>query len=807
MPPARLGEAIANRMVYIRAGREPGRCRVSRPSQGAIMSEATEHNSSAGDRVTRFEQHVGEPPTSIGRYVIGQKFASGGMGDIYHAEHPALRMPVAIKVMKVRFHDPADVRRFEHEYQSLARMQHPGIARVFDAGTYETTGGLRPYFVMEYIPGAKSITDYANSNHLGVNDRLRLFIDVCRAVDHANDRGVIHRDLKPSNILVGADGQVRLIDFGVAADLASPDSIGRPGQRMGTYSYMSPEMIEADPLANDRRSDVYTLGVVLYELLTGHLPYDVAERSAHDAVRIIASTTPERMSRYNSDIPRGLEELIQVALCKERRQRFETAGAFANRIGEFVEWGTNAATTTSWSPGRRLTGWRGWVREQYVISLGLAAMTGWFFAFLIVGPFISRMTPINGRYESAIMASVAPQPFGRPESSRVVVIHPRSAFTVMSAAQALDITGVTMDETRSWRLLWGPLLDAIREADARVAAFDIQFSRADPEFDPPFAEALERARDAGLPVIAGNLRWDHTSDPDVVCSPNLRPYLRIGGVTLHAKHGDPLSVEAAVFPPDRRQSRASIPLTAYAAYRFPQALLDVYLEEFNGTVSLSYYRETDMPGVRRTVVPPEIMPFSTLTVQRQQDIEHGVPEGSVVAHWVVAETEPEKFRHQTIDLSAFFMMSESERRSAVRDRVVIIGMPFSHDSYEVGPGKWVHGVHIHAAAMNDMINRRPILRARPLHNLLAVFLVVGCTMALVRPLERRWASRLALYVAVTVLVILATIAAYYTRALLVSPFMLVSAAVVSGEIAVVIYRIRRSRGARVYAGGSGAALA
>ncbi|MHC4218807.1 MAG: serine/threonine-protein kinase, partial [Planctomycetota bacterium] len=214
-------------------------------------------------------------PGRIGHYRIKRVIGSGGMGTVYEAmqEHP--RRAVALKVMKPGISSRSALRRFEYESQILARLRHPNIAQVYEAGTHDEVGGTVPYFVLEYIPNARSITEYARAKSLSTRRRLELFTKVCDAIQHGHRKGVIHRDLKPGNILVDSNGEPKVIDFGVArstdSDLAITTLQTHVGQLIGTLQYMSPEQLEADPHAIDGRADVYSLGVVLYELLSDKL--------------------------------------------------------------------------------------------------------------------------------------------------------------------------------------------------------------------------------------------------------------------------------------------------------------------------------------------------------------------------------------------------------------------------------------------------------------------------------------------------------------------------------------------------------
>jgi len=235
-------------------------------------------------------------PDVLDKYRLLGEIGRGGMGSVYAAVRvdDAFKKRVAIKVMRAGLDTEDMLTRFELERQVLAAINHPNIARVFDAGA---TPDGRPYIVMELVEG-KPIDRYSDDNNLSVVDRLALFGKVCAAVHHAHQNLVVHRDIKPANILVAADGEPKLLDFGIAKllnpELSAIDPMTRADQRLLTYEYASPEQVTGEPITT--ASDVYALGVLLYELLTGHRPYELTRRVHEEAIRVICSTEPQRPS-------------------------------------------------------------------------------------------------------------------------------------------------------------------------------------------------------------------------------------------------------------------------------------------------------------------------------------------------------------------------------------------------------------------------------------------------------------------------------------------------------------------------------
>ena len=307
------------------------------------------------------------PGSQIGRYKLLEQIGEGGMGIVYMAEQTEpVRRRVALKVVKPGMDTLQVVARFEAERQAISLMDHPNIARVHDGGSTETG---RPFFVMELVRGMP-ITEYCDQVQLAPRRRMELFISVCQAVAHAHQKGIIHRDLKPSNILVTLHDGVpvpKVIDFGIAkaisAKLTEKTLFTGFGQILGTPLYMSPEQAEISGLDVDTRSDVYSLGVLLYELLTGQTPFDkdkLSKAGFDEMRRIILEDEPlrpsQRLSTVNAlalstlSLQRGIDErrlgqllrgeldwIVMKALEKDRNRRYESVRAFAADVERYLK--------------------------------------------------------------------------------------------------------------------------------------------------------------------------------------------------------------------------------------------------------------------------------------------------------------------------------------------------------------------------------------------------------------------------------------------------------------------------------------
>jgi hypothetical protein len=352
---------------------------------GRELSTTSGPNAGGSFAVESLWQAIGQLPErdapdpllgrSLGDVTLTRFIAEGGMGRVYEAEQLNPSRRVAVKVMRPGLFTRETIRRFVREVSTLGSLRHPWITQVFSAGTYNVAGAELPYFVMELIPDALPITEYAASQRLSVDERLGLFRQVCDAIAYGHERGIVHRDLKPSNLLVDALGHPKVIDFGVARGPGEGDKVTAltdAGRLIGTLQYMSPEQASGQSGEVNARADIYSLGVVLYELLAGQPPHAVHGLPFARAARLIHEQRPKPLRSIDSGVPRHVAAIVEKCLNKDPESRYRNAGELAAALGE-------AGTTTA--------GLRGVIAEclHVASSYSRIAIAGLASASLILG--------------------------------------------------------------------------------------------------------------------------------------------------------------------------------------------------------------------------------------------------------------------------------------------------------------------------------------------------------------------------------------------------------------------------------------
>lgn len=267
-------------------------------------------------------------------YQVVDMLGRGGMGLVYRARQVEPERSVVLKVMpNGRFAHERELKRFRREVQAIARLRHPGIVSVYECGCID---GMS-YFSMEYVDGI-DLREYVLRQQLHKREVVDLVLQLTKSVAYAHEHGVVHRDIKPANVLVTEDGNPHLLDFGLArvGDPSTDGAVTQPGEVLGTPSYMSPEQVWGGPWDVDGRSDIYSIGVLLYELLTDQLPYVIDRSRPLASLRMVREYIPARPSEVDSKLDRDLDAIVMKCLEKDPRQRYQSASELVNELGRYL---------------------------------------------------------------------------------------------------------------------------------------------------------------------------------------------------------------------------------------------------------------------------------------------------------------------------------------------------------------------------------------------------------------------------------------------------------------------------------------
>ncbi len=469
------------------------------PISSTTPPETTHQHVERGEvRSTPFE--------SIEGYTILNEIHRGGQGVVYKAVQQTTKRVVALKIM---LPDSGDSdkhrRRFEREVDLIANLRHSNIVTVFDSGV---TSDHRYYFAMAYLHGVPIDTYMMTARPTQVQ-RLRLFQQICRAVAYAHQKGVIHRDLKPGNIRVDSSGEPHILDFGLAkaagTDLHHAGPVTIPGEFMGTLAYASPEQAKGDPDLIDTRTDVYSLGIILYEILSGSLPYNVRGPMAV-VLRNIAEAPPARLSTRDRRVDKELETITFKALAKDRERRYQSVEMFEQDIGRYLDGQPILARPDSltYFAGKWLRRFAVHRKSAAVALIVLAAAT---LSFLLK-PHVPAS--LDQRFDR-FAARFVPETWS--DDVVVISLNDETYEQLPAIAAELQLPQVRQKSVKSWRSLHGELMRRLAFGAPAAVVWDIKFQSSQPEYDDAFVEGIRALHDKGIKVIVGAAAVDGDGKP------------------------------------------------------------------------------------------------------------------------------------------------------------------------------------------------------------------------------------------------------------------------------------------------------
>ena len=637
---------------------------------------------------------------TLGGCVVIERVAEGGMGVVYKAVQSGTERVVAIKTIRPEGMSRARVDAFIREARLLANNPHDNLVVVYDAGiATEVLPESVPFLVMEFLPDARDIVHHANAKGWSKQQRIDAFLKVCDATQHLHSRGIVHFDIKPSNILVDARGRIRLTDLGLARTLAEAPP-ARPG---GSHTHMSPEQLFGDPAALDNRCDVFALGVVLFELLTGRLPYAFPVTpsgradapAAHETMR---AASPPSLTRIDSDLA-DLDPIVTRAIEPDRDRRYPAAEAMGEDLrGVLGKWGRAEA-----AGARRLR-----------IPALLAAL-----AIVVVATVVAQRaskaifadwTPLEGWWGQRLTSVITPVALDAPLDNVAIVALTDDTDTA-GLARRLGLDPNPADR-RSLRPLHGELCRVLADSGARCIVFDIIFG-SESDYDDAFAAGIDAAVAAGVPVVLGARNWSVDADGRPGVSPKLwRPGVEWGSIKV--SEFDPTGAiwipliigasDGTIYP--------SLAVSAYASARADGALRELAFDESGQGVEISFWQARhDRPDKRTAAAPTERIPLTLIDTFDQSAKWEGrlgnLRTGDRIGMYRPIQFDRAPLDGATHEFADVLEADPVKLRQWFADRVVVVGdmtnvsadfIPRPND--DPWPGPYLHAMAIESLMRN-----------------------------------------------------------------------------------------------------------
>ncbi len=769
-------------------------------SQSGNPSSDRDGDSTSSALIWREQQFNEKLPETIGNCHVRRIIGTGGMGTVYEAVQENPRRVVAVKVMRAAFSSPSRIDRFKREAQLLARLHHAGIAQVYEVGSYKEGSHEAPYFIMEFVAGAFSITDFAKQNNLDIRQRLELFAQVCEAVHHGNQKGIIHRDLKPSNILVDSEGRVRIIDFGVArsvdSDIAITTLHTNVGELVGTLQYMSPEQAKADPHDIDARSDVYSLGIVLYELLSDRLPYDVGQMSAYEAITVIKQQPPTRISSLNTALRGDLETIVHKALEKDRERRYHTAGELRQDILHYLNNEPINAKPPTLSYVLRMHV-RSMLVNHAVMAHVLAMIVAGLIAEYLGVPLIYRWTYLNEANTKALSKWFSPALNNAPlKFVRVVAADDNTISSINSQLQASDGTLIDPNNHVALRTYLGQLLQQLASSGVRAVGIDRTYDQESP-YDDELIQGFDALRTHSIDVIVSSDWWtvDHSTLPNL--HPKFLDKVKWGGTGTG--FGDLAWPVELLVQRDVLEPCASLTLKCVASFLHPDHRLAIAWHPDTGWIKTNYYQKlAENPLRERPIAASDEFHLTAVSRFQPKDGEDplGLELDDRIGHLEIQVPSDQTIKASTIKLESALAMSPAELKGAFDGKLVLVGytFPTEPDIFPTPDHRRVSGVYGLAAAADALLHDSRIFIVE--REGYSWALIAGCSLlgtvvilfSIGRPIKR-----IAALVACVTAAFLVCGALYHSFQFVVNPMVPIFSCLLSAALALIIHRVRSAR--------------
>lgn len=653
---------------------------------------------------------------TIDGYDILSRIHAGAQGVVYKAVQLSTSRTVAVRLLPHE-HSATDRQkhRFEREVGLAASLRHPNIVTVYDSGL--TSG--RYFFAMEYIHG-KPLDQYLKSANLSVPDKLRLFATICSALSYAHQKGVIHRDLKPGNILVDAAAQPHVVDFGLAKSAGVVAMHGDApftltSQFMGTLAYASPEQTKGDPTLIETRSDVYSLGVILYEMLTGTYPYPMNADLAK-MFHTICHTPPKPPSAIASGVNQDIDTIVLRALAKEPDRRYQTVADLQQDVerwlaGEPISARRDSLPYLMRLKGRQCIQRRPATTAHLIVLLAVIVGAG---AFDLV---LHRVFGLTNVYEMLVTQLVpAPVPTNSLAHVRIIAINDQTPKAIDSLAVQEDLADVTPSNWKSVRRLHGRLMQRLARSAARGVVWDIAFQDEQP-FNRDFVEGVRALQSAAVNPVVAMATWElNDGVPATIARDILATKIAWGGTTLGCDDQAPWRADLVV---KRGESARLIGLglAALGAMRHPMKDFDVHLDPSSESVQMRFfpssapYLQSSATAATETVRLTSVRRCAAPTAE---DLDAGIETGDLIGQYIFLLPDDAAFASAIIAYQDVFNATESQLRRWFADKLVLIGdmrsPPASRDWYPSPDGRVLSGVHGHAAAIESLLRHSIAIR-------------------------------------------------------------------------------------------------